>query len=143
MISKAAETMIKGFELLRLKTYDDGFKVPTIGWGHTGPDAVPGKEITVEAAEVLFEADVSVAVAAVQKLVKVKLNANELGALVCLFFNVGETKLANSTLVRLLNSDLRLAASKQFALWDHAGEREVQGLLRRRYTEAALFLTPC
>lgn len=62
------DSYIKGHEGCRLAAYDDatGEPVPaggtcegtlTIGYGHTGPDVVPGKVISQDQAEVLYQLD--------------------------------------------------------------------------------------
>jgi len=50
-------------------------------------------------------------------------------------FNLGIGSLEHSTLLKLLNTGQYLAAAAEFDKWDHAGGKEVAGLLRRRQAE--------
>lgn len=57
-ISDRGIDFIKGFEELRLKAYDDGVGVWTIGWGHT-KGVKKGDVITIEQAEQFFRDDLA------------------------------------------------------------------------------------
>jgi lysozyme len=129
------------FEGLRLTAYQDSVGVWTIGYGHTGSDVRPGLTITQQQASDLLLKDVASAVATVNRLVTVKLNQNQFDALVDFVFNAGGGNFASSTLLREVNASSFDLAAGQFVRWDHAGGVVVQGLLRRRLAEAALFQT--
>ncbi|HUZ96729.1 MAG TPA: lysozyme, partial [Edaphobacter sp.] len=60
-------------------------------------------------------------------------------ALVDFVFNLGCARLLGSTLLRHVNAGEFDLAAPQFLLWDHAGGIVVQGLLKRRQAEMALF----
>jgi lysozyme len=136
--------IIRRFEGLRLDAYRDPVGVLTIGWGHTGPDVVPGLAISRQRAEALLKADVMAAAAAVDRLVRVPLARNERAALVSFTFNVGVAAVAGSTLLRLLNAGDREGAGAEFGRWVHGtvdGRKvRLDGLVRRRAAEAGLFL---
>lgn len=76
------------------------------------------------------------------------LNDHELGALVCLAYNIGvgeiggKADFADSSVRRLLLAGDRLAAANAFRSWRIAGGKVVPGLVARRERERALFLTP-
>lgn len=149
-VNDAGRNLIKSFEQLRLVGYLDAHTppIPTIGWGHTGPDVRVGQTITAFEADGLLEQDLAAAELAVFGSVTVPLTDNQFAALVSLVFNDGPGALhdretgAPTTILRLVNAGDRLGAAKEFPRWDHSGGRELAGLLRRRFTEAALFLTP-
>lgn len=114
---------------------------PTQGRGIVVKDLnVP--PITVEEAERRFDALIAKYEAAAVKLVKVPLTANQRGALGSFCFNVGETQLRASTLLRKLNrGDPIEEVAAEFHKWNKAGGRVFAGLTKRRAEEAALFLT--
>jgi lysozyme len=119
-ISDAGLRFIKAHEGLRLEAYPDpgtGDKPWTIGYGHTGPDVVPGLRITAERAEELLRADVARFEAAVTRLVTVPLSQPQFDALVSFAFNTGEGALARSTLLRMLNAGDYAGAGEQFDKW--------------------------
>lgn len=126
-------------EGLSLTAYQDQVGVWTIGYGHTGPDVVPGMTITREQAQELLQKDIASAAACVNRCVTVPLNQDQFDALVDFVFNLGPAAFEGSTLLRDLNAGNFSAAASQFELWDHAGGAVVAGLLRRRQQEAALF----
>ena len=142
--SQKAQEFIKRHELLRLKAYLCPAGVPTIGWGSTKGVAM-GMTITQEQAQARFEADLSAAEAAVEKLVDVPLTQGQFDALVSFVFNVGASNLAKSTLLRLLNDGRPATASMQFPMWCHARDPKtgklvaLPGLVKRRAEEKAMF----
>jgi lysozyme len=136
---KTGLTLTESFEGLKLTAYRDVCGVWTIGYGHTGPDVHPGMTITQAEAEELLLADVAHAVATVNRCVTVKLNQDQFDALVDFAFNAGCGALEGSTLLKDLNAGDYAAAADQFEEWDHAGDKVVAGLLRRREAEATLF----
>jgi hypothetical protein len=79
---------------------------------------------------------------AVDRLVKVPLNANQYGALTSFTYNLGEGNLAKSTLLKKLNAGDYRSAAAEFAKWNRAGGKIMAGLTRRRKAEAQLFITP-
>ena len=141
--SPAAYELIKEFEGLRLHAYKDSAGVLTIGWGHTG-DVQRGQSITVHQAEALLALDIGIAAAAVNRHVDAPLSQGMFDALVSFTFNLGERRLAESTLLKKLNLRDYAAAAREFAKWVKAtiGGKKVTlaGLVRRRAAECALFL---
>jgi lysozyme len=129
------------FEGCKLAAYQDVKGVWTIGYGHTGPDVVPGMTITQAQAQTLLASDVSSAAACVNNVVTVQLEQDEFDALVDFAFNAGKGAFEGSTMLRALNAGDFAGAAAQFDLWDHAGAAVVAGLLRRRQAETALFTT--
>ncbi|WP_113632109.1 lysozyme [Pectobacterium peruviense] len=140
-INEAGLNLIKSFEGLRLTKYLDTAGRWTIGYGHLIlPNENFDNGITSQEAESLLRQDLKTAENGVQKHVKVDLNGNQFGALTSFTYNLGVENLAESTLLRLLNQGNYSAAADQFPRWDKDGEQVVEGLLRRRKAEEALFL---
>lgn len=134
--------LIKTFEGLKLKAYKDIVGIRTIGYGHTGSDVVDGQQITPMQAELLLTMDVEKFERGVDNLVKIQINDNQFSALVSFAFNLGLTRLEQSTLLKLLNQKKIQEAADQFLVWNKAGGKVVAGLTRRREAERALFLKP-
>lgn len=137
-------TLIKHFEGLYLKAYQDSVGVWTIGWGHTGlthrdGTVKAGRVITEAEAEKLLRHDMDFFEGRVVKYVKVPLNDNEFAALVSWDFNTGG--LVDSTLLRKLNAGDRAGAADELLRWNKAGGKTLAGLTRRRKSERNLFLS--
>ena len=128
------------FEGFRDKAYRDSAGVWTIGYGSTkGVHA--GQRITRDQAAIRLADDVSQAESAVSRLVAVPLTQGQFDALVSFVYNLGAGGLAKSTLLKRLNAGDYPGAADEFLKWVKAGGRRLQGLVRRRAAERALFLT--
>lgn len=151
--SKAGLDLIKEFESFRAAPYLCSAGVPTIGYGTTiYPNGMKVKlsdqKITQQLAENFLQNHVNAIEKDVLSLVKVPLKQNQFDALVSFAYNVGsdideDTKaegLGDSTLLKLLNAGDIVGASKQFELWNKAGGKVSNGLIRRRKAEKVLFL---
>lgn len=138
--SKTGLALTERFEGCRLEAYRDVGGVLTIGFGHTGPDVHEGMTCTQQQAQAWLVLDTQKAAQAVNDLVQIQLTQAEFDACTDFVYNVGAGAFARSTMLRLLNAGDIASAAGQFALWDHAGGREVAGLLRRRLAEKAEFL---
>ncbi len=130
--------LIKGFEGLRLTSYQDSAGVWTIGYGHT-EGVRPGQTISQAQADNFFRSDVAWAEQAVRNNVSVPLNQGQFDAVVNITFNVGAGALESSTLLRKLNAGDYAGAREEFGRWVHAGGESLEGLVRRRAEEAELF----
>lgn len=131
--------LIKEFEGCKLKAYADLGGRLTIGWGHTG-DIQPGETWAQAQADEQLDYDVTRALKAVQGLVKVKLNDNQMAALTSFTYNLGPHNLAKSGLLKFVNYQKWGQAADQFLLWNHIGMYVSPGLTRRREAEKALFI---
>lgn len=137
--------LIQMFEAFRAETYLDSAGIPTIGFGHTGREARTGNVISYERAVELLMEDIDIAATAVDRAVTRELTDNQRNALISLVFNIGGEAFRNSTLLRLINSDIHSVSAAQFLRWVHArvpgsGMRALRGLESRRQLEAFLFL---
>jgi len=131
--------LTKSFEGCRLTAYRDSTGILTIGWGHTGPDVYEGLVWTQDQADAALLEDLAVVIACVNHVVKVTITQNQFDAMVDFCYNAGRGNFTSSTLLRLVNAGDIDGAAAQFALWVHAGTLVLDGLVRRRAAEAALF----
>ena len=140
--SAAGLNLIKASEGFRAKVYLDCVGLPTIGYGHRllNPHSFPDG-IAEDFAEHILRCDVDDAEAAVERLVKVPLTQGQFDALVDFTFNLGEGRLAESTLLRDLNAGRYDDAAEQLLRWDHAGMKEIPWLQERREAEYHLWHT--
>ena len=127
------------FESCRLTAYYDLKGILTVGWGHTGPEVMPGLVWTQAQADAALLVDVQRVAQTVNTLVTISLTQNEFNALCDFAYNCGCTAFRNSTMLSLLNHEQYDLAAEQFALWDMAGGKVVAGLIRRRTAEKQEF----
>jgi len=130
--------LIRHFEGCRFDAYLCPAGVWTIGYGHTA-DVKEGDSIDQEAAEAFLIEDLEKFEQAVTRLVEVPLTQQQFDALVSWTFNLGAGNLAESTLLRKLNNYQYAEVPEQMMRWVKAGGQVLDGLVRRRAAEAALF----
>lgn len=142
--SNSGINLIKSFEGKHLKAYDDGVGVLTIGFGTikypNGVRVKKGDTCTEEQAESYLKNDLVKFENAINRLVKVPLTQNQFDALASFTYNLGETNLSISTLLKKLNAKDYKGAADQFERWNKAGGKVMNGLTRRRKAEKELFL---
>ena len=138
--NQAGIDLIKRFEGVKLRAYRCPAGVWTVGVGSTR-DVHAGMVITQAEADARLREDLSDAEEAVERLVNVPLNPNEHAAIVSLVFNIGAGAFSHSTLLRLLNGGDRAGAARQFKRWRRGGGKVLNGLVKRRAAETALFQT--
>jgi lysozyme len=137
-ISQEGVNLIKHFEGCRLEAYKCPAGVWTIGYGHT-KGVKEGDAIEQEAAEAFLIEDLEAFEQAVARLVKVPITQQQFDALVSFTFNLGAGNLAASTLLRKLNNYQYIEVPEQMMRWVKAGGQVLDGLVKRRAAEAALF----
>lgn len=130
--------LIKSFEGLRLKSYQDSVGVWTIGYGTTRGIG-PGMSITTEQAERMLMNDIARFEPELDKQAKVSLSQSQWDALMSFIYNLGSANLGSSTLLKLLNSGDYAGAAEQFPRWNKAGGQVLAGLTKRRAAERAMF----
>jgi lysozyme len=133
-------SLIKGFEGFSSKPYPDVAGFLTIGYGHKINPGELFAEITEDQGEALLRTDLRSTEVAVNELVSVSLTQNQFDALVSFTFNLGRGRLAESTLLKLLNSGNYDGAAGQFERWAFVGLTKNAALVRRRQAEQTLFL---
>jgi GH24 family phage-related lysozyme (muramidase) len=143
-ISKTGIELIKRFEGLELKAYQDSVGVWTIGYGWTQPvdgkKIGPGMVIDQATADRLLKCGVVQYEQGVNQLVKVKISQGQFDALVSFSYNLGLRSLSTSTLLRKLNSGDKEGAADQFGRWVNVGGKRLDGLVARRSAEHEAFL---
>lgn len=142
-LSAAGLALLKEWEGFRGKVYLDLNGIPTIGYGHrlVHSESFPNGISEAHAAEILLT-DVREAEQAVRRLIRSPLTQGQFDALVDFCFNLGQGRLAASTLLADLNAGRYDAAAEQLLLWDHAGDRENAALRARREAEFHLWHRP-
>lgn len=136
--------LIKQFEGFRPEAYKDSVGVWTIGYGTTIINNQPVKQgmtITQEQALQLVQQEVNKLWSQIESILKVKINDNQMNALIDFAYNLGFGSLKNSTLMRLVNESKFDEAANQFPRWVYAGGKVLPGLVRRREAERQLFLS--
>jgi lysozyme len=142
--------LIKEFESCRLRAYQDGGGVWTIGWGHTkgvrAGDTCTQEQADQWLAEDAAEHDIT------RFLDGAPTNENEFAAMSCLAFNIGLggfkangdpiPGFRHSTVLKRHKLGNHVGAAKAFVLWNKDNGKVVRGLTRRREAEAALYLEP-
>ena len=141
-MGKKGIDLIKHFEGFSPTVYACPSGVPTLGFGSTHGITMDSPPITEEEGLELLMLDIAKFERAVERLITAPLNQNQFDALVSFSFNLGSGSLQNSTLRRRVNRSEYERAAEEFPRWVFAGGRKLKGLVRRRYAERELFLTP-
>lgn len=141
-ISNNGLDLIKRFEGCRLTAYKavSTEKYWTIGWGHYGSDVKQGQTITQAQADNYLRSDCGSAEKTVNSYMdKYNWNQNQFDALVSFTFNCG-----SGNLKTLLNNGHRTIQeiSSKITAYNKSGEKVLQGLVKRRAAEKALFDKP-
>lgn len=108
---------LEGREGCKLRAYLDTQKIPTIGYGHTGPTICLGMVWTPKQAEDALAKDVEKCENCINLYCVAKLTQNQFDALVSFIFNIGVNAFARSTMLRKLNQGDIDGAAKEFDRW--------------------------
>lgn len=112
----------------------------TVGYGHVVKDGDNFQApVTEEEATTILAADVATAERTVLRLIAVPLTDGQFAALVSFTFNLGAGALQRSTLRRKVNREDHEDVPAEFMRWVWAGGKRLNGLIRRRQDEAALY----
>ena len=139
--------LIMQFEGLRLKPYLDSVNVPTIGYGSTYyPNGTKVKmsdpPISKGYAFDIFENIAQKFAAKVDAYVKPELKQNQFNAVVSLAYNIGLGNFSKSTLLKKVNANPNdVSISQEFAKWNKAGGKVLNGLTNRRLKEAKVYFS--
>lgn len=129
--------LIKKFEGCKLTAYRCPAGVLTIGYGHTG-DVKEGQKITQKKADTLLKEDLEKFEKRVAKYNwKYHFNQNEFDALVSFAYNIGNVDGLTKNGKRS-----RGQVADAILLYNKAGGKVLNGLVKRRKAEQTLFLTP-
>ena len=144
-INQKGIELIKYFEGLRLTGYIDPVGIPTIGYGHTGPEVKVGETISEAEADQILRTDLEKFATGARNRIAVTVSNNAFAALVSFAFNTGLGNFGSSTLLKKLNAGDAKGASKEFLRWVKGtinGKKvTLPGLVRRRKAERKLFDT--
>ena len=142
-ISQKGIELIKSFEGIKLKSYEDSTGLPTIGIGTTrypnGNTVKIGDTCTLEQAETYLKKDLERFEESVNRLVGLKIHQFMYDSLVSFAYNLGAGALQSSTLLKKVNLGKFKEASEEFLKWNKSGGKELLGLTRRRKREQDLF----
>ncbi|AYO54377.1 lysozyme [Acinetobacter wuhouensis] len=142
-ISENGFAIIREFEGLELKAYQDTGGVWTIGIGTikypNGNRVKEGDTCTQTQAEQWLKDDCVWVDACLDKYVKVPVSQNQFDALASFVYNIGENAFKKSTMLTLINQNNLTAAANQFDRWVFDNGKRVQGLVNRRAKERKLF----
>ena len=138
---EVAMDFIEAWEGCKLTAYKCPAGVWTIGSGHT-KDVTEHDEITYEQSRELLRQDIEEVKHSLARFVNVGVTEGQFVALVSLAFNVGVSYVVNKCpkLMRALNAGDVEACAHEFFDITKAGGKELSGLVRRRQSEARLFL---
>lgn len=138
-ISENGLKLIEQFEGLRLTAYKATRrdKYYTIGFGHYGADVKQGMTITEAQAEAYLRQDVAEAESAVNKYSGYGFNQNQFDALVSFAYNVGNIDQLTANGTRSIEQ-----IRAKLPEYVYSGGVKLEGLVRRRAAEKALFDTP-
>ena len=131
--------LLKRFEGCKLTGYLCPAGIPTVGYGHTGPEVKVGMTIGQRTADAYLLKDATHAGDAINEMVNVPLTQGQFDALVSLAYNIGAGAFAKSTMLRKLNAGDYLGAAMEFPKWRNGGGRVLDGLVARRAAEQAMF----
>lgn len=143
LISQKGLDLIKQFEGLRLRAYQDSVGVWTIGWGTTlypdGKKVQPGDKCTQEQAENYLRIDLNRRAAAVGGIM---VNQNQFDAILSFCYNLGLGAWNKSTLrKKIKHNPCDPAIETEFMKWVNAGGRRLNGLVKRRQAESDLYFS--
>jgi lysozyme len=141
MIPEPLLALIRKYEGLRLEAYLCPAGVPTIGYGQTGADVQLGVVWTLEQAEARLRIAAEGCIGEVCGLCpQIAGDMGKTVALADFVYNLGRSRLAGSTLLRLIKKGNYPAAANEFPKWVRCGAKKLPGLVARRAEEQRLFL---
>ncbi len=152
----AATTITHPFEGEVRHTYPDvvyGWKLPTACRGHTGPELHQGQTFTEAECDELEHADLTKTFDGLRPCfgdaALARLNANQLGAILSLGFNIGSGAVCRSSIPAKVKAGQIGAACATIGAYVYAGGKDCRiaanncaGIPRRRAAEVALCDTP-
>ena len=145
--NKLAEFLAKpGIEGVVLKPYLDSVKVPTIGIGTT---VYPnGKKVTMQDPPITLEQAYEfcldhlnkIVLPVLKKVLTVEQTQNQIDALGSLAYNIGTGAFTSSSVLKSINTQEPIETIKaNWAKWNKAGGKVLNGLVNRRAAEIKLY----
>lgn len=137
-ISEKGLELLKHYEGCELTAYRCSANVLTIGYGHT-KGVTEDMVITQEEADQMLHDEMPEYEGYINDKVTVELNQDQFDAMVCWVYNLGSGNLSSSTLLKVLNDGDYDGVPEQMKRWNKAGGKVLNGLIKRRDSEAKLF----
>ncbi len=132
--------LIRQFEGCRLKAYKCPAGVWTIGYGWTH-GVKPTDQWTQAQAEEMLVKGLDQYENAVQSAIGAhSTTSNQFSALVSICYNIGAGNFVKSSMLRHHKAGDYAKAADAFLLWNKAGGKVLNGLIKRRQAERALYL---
>lgn len=146
--SKDCLDLIKLYEGFRGKPYLCPANVATIGYGNTF--YTNGKKVTLSDEPITEEKAVELLKDTlvrfeqyVDSYCRDDISQRQFDALVSFCYNLGPTNLKSSTLLKKVNTNPNdVTIRDEFMKWTKAGGKTLQGLVKRRKSEADLYFKP-
>lgn len=139
-----AGVLVNWYEGRVYKPYLDPVGILTVCEGITGPEVIPGKTYSDAECDALRDKHLEIANSAVKRTIKVPLNKWQEAALTDFAFNLGETKLASSTMAKSFNAGNYTDGCNRLLQWVNGRKNgvlvQLEGLFNRRSTELAICL---
>lgn len=144
-ISDKGLALIMQWEGCRLAAYRDSAGIFTVGFGATwypdGRKVQAGDTLTQQEAVDLLHFHANRFAQIVDTLTTDAISQDQLDALTCLTFNIGEIAYKGSTLRQRINANPKdVTIRDQFMRWSRSKGRRLPGLWMRRHDEADLFM---
>lgn len=144
-LSDNGYNFISQMEGVRNKAYKDSIGKLTIGIGFIEVDGHPvteGMTLTNEQIKEQFFQQITRYEDAVNSSVTSDINQNQFDALTSFTFNLGSASLKSSTLLKKVNINPQdPSIATEFAKWNKAGGKVIDGLSKRRAAESNLYFS--
>ncbi len=134
----AAGALVVKWEGKHNSVYLDPIGIPTVCYGHTGPEVKLGQKYSDSQCEALLRADLAVAAQAVDTCITVPMEPHQKAALIDATFNIGPRVVCQSTLRKKALAGDWPGACAELDKWKYAGGRVYRGLVYRRADDRAL-----
>lgn len=144
--SAAGKAIIEKNEGDKLVAYLDRIADPpvwTISRGCTGPEVYEGLTITQAESDQMFDDRLAreFEPGVMAAIGNAPTTQAQFDAMISLAWNIGVGGFARSSVARLHKGGDYAGAASAFALWNKSGTRVIDGLVKRRKEEAALYLS--
>jgi len=146
-IGAAGLMLTQQSEALRLSAYRDPVGIPTICYGHTGPEVHLGLTYTKQQCDLILWQDIQAHQPVILSgnprncIGNAPLTPNQRDALTDFIINVGTGKFCGSTMARKLKARDYLGAADELPKWKYADGKPLAGLIKRRRCERDLYFT--
>lgn len=143
-VAALATAIAMPMEGIRQWVYKDPVGLPTVCFGTTGPDVIPGKKYSLDECKALLQRDMLAAIDQVERC-HPRLPDQVLAAFADAVYNIGPKVACSSTAAKYLAAGNYEAACKELPKWSYAKVAGVSvqlpGLVKRRQMEMALCLS--